>query len=41
VTVGGVEARSEEVFRVIDRPAEVDSSKVTATLLLLKVAAGG
>ena len=41
VTVGGVEVRSEEVFRVIDRPAEVDSSKVTATLLLLKVAAGG
>ena len=44
----GVEKRSEEVFRVIDRPAEVDSSKVTATLkdrmlqvVLPKVAAGG
>jgi HSP20 family molecular chaperone IbpA len=43
-----MEKRSEEVFRVIDQPAEVDSSKVTATLknrmlqvVLPKVAVGG
>jgi hypothetical protein len=43
-----VQKRSEEVFRVIDLAAEVDSSKVTGTLkdrmlevVLPKVAAGG